>query len=394
LRRFFRPPSFNKVAEALIVYNHCKWAKQLYRQCHSRGVCLAALLLALTCLFLTGCRGDRVAAYDSVRSQLITMVFTSLNNGDYKMATAQLQRLEAALYHHPFPELTLNLLYQREFVAKLNELLAAGQVEAAAAHLTAARADYRVIDIVARLRPLVEALQALSAYQQSTGFASAQAMQAALTRVDAHQAHLQDSATFQQWRQQQQLALEKRQLQERQQAAAALVEQLQLAIYGNDPQQVRLLRELAAVLPEHPLLIADAALASADAQALRQIARHSRNDHAWNLALELAAARHWPTLSAPTQQAIAEFLHERNPHSAVGMLLRARSAVAAGDTVMAVTALRQLPPKLAGHDVVLNEFFEMLVLPAPQYRARPWRTPLPSVIDFLDRITQLREQQQ
>lgn len=353
--------------------------------------------LAGACLLLglAGCGRERVPAHDRLPLETIQGFFAAARAGDASGAERQLRRIEDVPGGPQFVPLARREVLIRKCQDGVARCCAAGQLDEATAILRQAHQDLGPLPELEPLAQLLSALGTVQAYLRQMPFANSSAAERALAPVIARQADLQGSPAFTAWlaEQQQEIAQMRRRevVQELRQLALAY----DAAFVSGRADAPELLRRLLALPPSTPASAAALEVLAAPAATLSAWAEKPAAwaDPATGLYLEIRFCQEWPALPAATRDRLALQPLPQEPFSLCGMLLRARLAARKGSLALAASWSERLLRRTAIARPLVEEGLTGLVLPRDQYQARAWRTPFPSLTDYLDRLEQLRQSQ-
>jgi hypothetical protein len=279
---------------------------------------------------------------------------------------------------------------QRQLTLDVNTAIGGGEFEKALGLLRASLHSPESTPDLAAAEHGIEALIALRDYTATPAPKTADQAEEALSAIAARPS-LSDSPRFRSWLAVQQQRLERMRENERRQLLSALLEAYDRAVVTGRSRADTVLAQLRRLAPDHPVVqLATGALAP-DGSAFRDVAK-SRARGKFSAALEMVACRYWFDLNDETRTWLAATMTDVAPSTLAGLLLHAFLALEQNRPALVVKQAGELTEVAPVDSVWTRLMLENAVMDREQFHAGCWRAPCPAVTDFLNRITQLREQ--
>jgi hypothetical protein len=323
---------------------------------------------------------------------MVQAMFEQLAAGRSEDALRSVSRLQDLSPGQPLLALARMHEEKRLVLTRASASLAQGELRETQRLLAAQKARLGASPAFAVAEALVDSLQAVAAYEQQLPFADSFAAGTALARVVAAQPALAGSGTFHVWLQRQTTMVEALRQVERERCLRQLAQAYDLAVVSGAANRELVLAQLLALEPRHPVARFRELLGSAGPSELTGfLAAQLPGQGAEAVTLEAALCCHWDSVPAATREAARDRL-AAEAASLAGLLLRARIAAEGGARGTAVTLAERLCRQVPLRRDVLSDLVTQAVLAPGQFTARPWRATFPTMTDWLNRLTQVREQ--
>lgn len=358
-------------------------------------------VIFVTALFsLQGCsRGKTTGRYDPIPGQVLRETLDALARGDDAQALRLLERLRDLYPEGSLPDAGIVHVREREFTSRLNELLRAGKLEQADRLLHDREARVGRSDLLARCERGTNALRALRqacAKQQYTRSAD---LEKALRSVRKF-APVLNSPAYREW-----LALMTRRLaglraEEKRRALERLTMAYDRAVVEAPSGADKFLAQIRKLDPTDPAVQLAERVRQSDLEGVEKwIGGVLRNGTPLRKRSLLAGlCQHWAVLPNTVRKTVSVVLpadrDDKDTSCLAGLWLRGQLAADGGQRAKSARLTRIACKLVAPSASRLAARISGLVMPAEQFMARPWRTPLPSITDFLGGVRQVRTQMQ
>ncbi len=360
---------------------------------HQQNACIFLLTaIGLIAWLGSGCRPEDEPEYNHLRPQLLQDIFKAVQEEDSKTALNALDRLRSLTAETAFIETMAQRERNRILITRVNNMIEQGKLENALTELNnASGPNSQKAELEPMHQAIVELMQ-LRKFVVDSPYPDAARTEKALDQLLAKLSpEVRQGAPLAAWIPVQQQLIKDRYEDERQARIAELLRLYDQALGSNAAAAALpgIEQELRKIAAEHPLPRLQQELAASGQFPYAEAVPLTRQY------LELAACRLYLDLDTPVRERIAQELKNRESASLAGVKLRVLSAAANGDAGTVKQYGRELLE--AGGSLNYAEITtvaQTLVMPIPQFKARPWRRPFPTADDLLNRITQIREQSQ
>lgn len=345
-------------------------------------------LLSAVWLALAGCGGQAPPAVDALHSQLLRDACDALLASDAARSRRALERLREARPGDAFAAAAAERVEHHAARVQINDAIRQGRIEEASRYVR--EATGAAFSAAVQTGPAVAALVALKQYLAGRPFASVEAAEAALRKLNSHRPLLDLSPAFLVFIQGETAALAALRVHEEEVVVECLASELDAAAVSGAPLASERLAHLAALRPQHPLVQTWAAAWVSDVRALNRLSALTGKDPASRRAFEAGICLAWSQLDAAAWHVVAAPLALGQPAGLSGQLLQAATAAAAGQYEAAVRNLHALAAQTAIEPQHVARLLSLYLLSPRQAEAWCWRTPCPGVADVLGCIVQLR----
>jgi hypothetical protein len=276
---------------------------------------------------------------------------------------------------------------ERQAVLKFNALLRQGRFAEAEQYLRDQAQNVGAFKVLLAGQPAVSAFLAVAAYRAAPAAPDARTMKQRLASVDAECGILGGSPEYRAWRTQEEDRLRRLEAEERRRRLRQLEEEFDVGVLRGDPQIETLITRIRNLDQTHLLVALDTAAAAGTRSAFMTRDFATSTELA---AVERTACRRWFELPQRVKSHLLTVIGQRPAATLPGTLLRALLAAADGHIPASVRHLRMLPGTTAPAPRYLQALLSPNLLPRDQFDAHCWRSPCPSVADYLNRLAQVR----
>jgi hypothetical protein len=352
---------------------------------------IVAFFLALLLAAASGC-GRRPAAYDSLRSDVLTDLAQALEGGDSEATLRSLDRLETLTREGEFVARLREREEARQILLEFREAVMSADYARAARALASGAALASRYEELARAARLADALAALDLHLAGRPYRSADSLATALDQLERKATPLGQSPTYARWLQVQLRDLKSMREKERRAQLARLVAECARAAAA-DAVDVEIffakLRDFApGSLPAR--LYAELRDGTTDQlQASLEDPAEWRGDPLCHMAMEACLLACHERLDLKWLDAFQRAAGDAPPESEAGYLLKVVTAGRGGRAGEAMLWTRRyLDAGYAPSERTVKELTPLAFMKPAQFNAHAWRVPLPSVGALLERFAQ------
>ena len=355
-----------------------------------------SLTLLLVVLGVSGCgKNEAVPALDRVPAQATHDLFLALaanRKADLDKALGRLRDLDP---QDSFPLQFRQQIALRDGIVEINRFLAQGKLSEAQKVLARLEREIGAIPALLPARDALAALAAVAAYHRGEPYRTSRTMEQALATLRVAEVPIKGSPVYAEW-----VKLQDQQLAHlvRQEKLAAF--KVRLLAYDADvaagsrdmAKSWDALREQATAMQNPPAAAKLVVTEKPEVAALEECLLPARwQDRDERPILEVLFCREWPRLTPELRVRLVPLaIGATAPTTISGKILLIRACLATGQNRRArewaehIARRHALSPELAGEALVT------LVLPPEQFRSKAWTATFPTVIDYLERLEQLR----
>ena len=344
------------------------------------------------CLCLAGCRQERIPVYDTLEMQLTHEAFSSLQNSAPEGSMRLLTRLESVVPESAFPALALKHEQERFYLQQFNDALHTDRLDEAATVLREADMELGVTPRTEHAQTLLAASRTLARVLQRQPFTESQPLATALTELAPYASVLRTSPAYRSWYTRKRRQLHSLRTVETDQIFSELALSLDLAAVTGRHDVEIMAAQILALESEHPGAKLVSRVSSSSVTGLIPVSERETSACRYRRAvLDGLILERIAGMSKKTEEAVVKNIPQRHPASLSGIVLAIKRDAYESKYTEAVSSLRDLVSTVPLDESHLRSLLTEHVLPAQQFRASCWRTPVPSVPDILNRITQLRD---
>ncbi|MFO7821798.1 MAG: hypothetical protein R6V56_07095 [Lentisphaeria bacterium] len=353
-----------------------------------------SVILGLALMLAAGCRqAEEPPAYNRLRMQIIADLFEALQNENAQAALNSADRLEAMGADTPFLTLVKAREEARFEALKVNSLLLQAKPDQAREFM----ADHDQLSQFApdredRMTEAVKAVKALQDYLEQQPYPQPAKALKELQHLENEYQILAAVEQFTEWRSQQRQRLVSLE-------ADAITKHMASSFSDSNAQKpetgrtalISRLVNFTEQYPDHELAEAYKYLQGNDQKFQKFLRKNNKNDEVRSILSALIGFQ-WNDLPEAKITAAYNYMKNMKCSTPADWRTKALLTAASGE---AAESLRYAKRMLRSGGVPDNTFVKYLldkvVLPPAQFTARPWRTPLPQLNDFLDIATQIKE---
>lgn len=359
---------------------------------------LKFLFIVLTCTILTiyGCTKDEDRPrFSYLRSQLLTELFEAIKAEDSDTAGKQAERLQTLFGEDDDNALNaiIRRVRNRTLSNRLNQHISNGQPEKALTAFDMADISHRNRAVFDDYESALKDLQRLQKYLTERNQQNGRDRYEHWVELQERTEYLRECSLYQDWLQQEKgrIISKWRNL---------LFENIEEIIVEKGSPDIEGIVRLD--IDQSLADLAQAAGEGTDLTKWHKALSSSRQEEIRNLAdenpvsddeircVEILAAWNWPVLDSECRGNLWELLKDRKYSSATGVRLRCMLAAEENDKKEVISYLREY---IDIHNEVdkklLRTVIPVVLLDWQQFNARPWRQPVPSFIDILERLYHL-----
>ncbi len=344
-------------------------------------------------VLLTGCGRAPVVRYDPIPGQVLRETLDALARGDDPQARKLLERLRDVYPESALPGTGTRYVLERQFEGRLNAFLRAGRLEDAEDLLNEWETRYGRSPLIVRSERVIAGLRALRKASRGSPYSTSADLDAVMKSVREFAAVLQSPA-YSAWIARQERRLAELRAEEKRRAIERLTVAYDRAVVANPTAAAGLLAEMRKLAPGNPAVVLARRIAEGDFTGMGEWVRGvlGAGRQVDSRSLEAGLCQSWDRLPAVIRKDISrEFLsvESSGDASVSGTWLRGRLALDAGRRLESAKLTRRVCRAVQPAAERLAIRVSRLVMPAEQFQARPWRTPLPTISDLLDGLRQV-----
>lgn len=350
-------------------------------------------MILLPGVLLTGCGSSEAPPiYNRLRAQLIMDLFTALESNNPQAALNATDRLSPLAPQAPFLELIKNREEARLSLKNANTLLVKGKPHKAVRHLEHKPQLGQLAPEEARLmQKTVREIAALREYIRKQPYANAQKSLNALSTLIQGNQMLVNVEHFRKWAGQE----KKRLVSERADEIVKSISQLYTNDISDYTEARKKCREAIAAFsvqyPDHKVARVWQSLGSNDPN-WDALVKKAVDEDAVKCVISTLVSLKWSELTSIQRRKIYPLIRDLECTTPVLMRTKALFAATRNQQPQAFNAIQQMLEAGGAMDPELVRIIiEQTIMEPTQFKARPWRTPLPQINDIFDILTQLKE---
>lgn len=354
---------------------------------------IAGLLIVLLGVVVTGCgRSETPPTYNRLRAQLIMDLCTALESNNPQAALNATDRLSPLAPQAPFLELIQHRENARLILEKANDLLVKGKPQKAMRHLEQQpQLEQRAPQQARLMQKTIHEIAALHRYVRQQPYTNAQQALNALAALTQENQMLLNVEHFRKWAGQQETRLVSKRADEIVNSIAQLYEN-GISDYSAARKKCR--EEIAEFQAQHPDHVLAKIWQGLESNRFKwdALVKQAVGEDDVKRVISTVISLNWSELTSTQIREIYALIHDSDCTTAVEWRTKALIAANRNHQSQALKAVqRMLETGGAVDPQMVRIMMERVVMAPTQFKARPWRTPLPQINDIFDILTQLKE---
>ncbi len=349
---------------------------------------ISFLLLAMVFAFGCGKRKRTAPEYDSRRAELLFAACDAIHAGDTARSMEALGQLTKDYPSDRFPPVAFRQEQKRELLNQANHLLGEVSLNQLEQLLRDTEAQGLISPEMLAYSQIKNALDQLRIFVSRMPWTSAAALRQNLRNLDAYDAVLRQSPSYDEFRKQQDVTLEKLRADESRAAVENTAAALELAlISGNGLSRARNAYKALATAQQGNFFTR--ALAMTNASAAKKLSAEAASDKRKRSLLEIAALEQWDKLAVPSREAVLGLLRQKGATSLAGKWLAAKNKLTPSAASDFLAELSGAHVGCTPRQEIVREFMEKHLLSQAHYAAWCWRSPCPGAGELVARLKQI-----